>query len=568
MRMMHLAWGLLVAACATGARQAARAPDSMPATPEPAAMAAPRRPFTFPAADSATALHLLNRLTFGPRPGDIARVQRLGIQRWLDEQLDPARISDPVQGAVRERYAEAFAPPAELYAEYPPPNLARRPPAPPGRPDAPPDSMQIARFQQNGRRLGGAVVMATLARHAGSERQLQEVMTDFWFNHFNVFIGKQADRWLTGDYVERAIRAHALGRFEDLLKAVAHHPAMLVYLDNAQSVAPGSQPPALARRILARMPDEVQRRMPTGINENYGRELLELHTLGVDGGYTQQDVQNVARILTGWSTVGPGLPGGAPLGGRLAGRRPFTFEFHDWAHDRGEKFVLGQVFPAGHMQDEGERLLTLLALHPSTARHIAHKLCERFVADEAPDGCVDHATAAYLRTHGDIAAVLRAIVESPDFWAGTVRRTKVKSPLEFVVSAMRSTGATPDSTPRLAGVLQVLGQPLFQQQVPTGYPETQEMWVNSGALLGRMNVAMGIASGRLPGLTVDLDPTVPLTTDKDALVARVNATILGGQASPNTLRVIRQQIDDLADPTMARTMAVGLALGSPEFQKQ
>ncbi|HEY2805566.1 MAG TPA: DUF1800 domain-containing protein [Gemmatimonadales bacterium] len=523
--------------------------------------------FALPDPDSETVLHLLNRLTFGPRPGDIDRVQRLGIQRWLEYQLAPSRIPDPVDTMVRRVYAAAFEPPAELYLEYPRPNqaaAANRKNAPAAG-DQPGDSMMAARTRQTVRRLNTDVVMATLLRHAESERQLEEVMTDFWFNHFNVFIGKNADRWLTSDYIERAIRPNALGNFETLLKAVAHHPAMLVYLDNFQSVAPGSEPPN-ARRFAARMPEQARRQMPTGINENYGRELLELHTLGVDGGYTQQDVQNVARILTGWSIAGPNA---RPTGGRFGNNiEPFSFEFHDWAHDRGEKVVLGTVFPAGHGQDEGERLLTMLANSPATARHIAHKLCERLVSDDSPDGCVDHATAAFLRTHGDIAAVIRAIVESPDFWAGTARRSKVKTPLEFVVSALRATGAVPDTSPRLGFVLQTLGQPLFQQQVPTGYPETQEMWVNSGALLNRMNVAMGIATGRLPGIDVDLEPVVPMTGDKDALVAEVNTAILAGMASPNTLRVIRQQIDDINDPSAARAMAVGLALGSPEFQRQ
>ena len=530
----------------------------------------------FPDPDSATVLHLLNRLTFGPRPGDIDRVQRLGIARWLDQQLQPGRVDDPAQDDVRRRYATAFRPPAELYQDFPPPQQARRErDSMMDRGMTPGDTMMVvARFAQGQRALGGQVVLATLARHIESERQLQEVMTDFWFNHFNVFIGKQANRWLTGDYVERAIRPNVLGKFADLLKAVAHHPAMLVYLDNAQSVAPGSQPPGAARRMIERAPDEVRRQVPTGLNENYARELLELHTLGVDGGYTQADVQNVARILTGWSMVGPGALARGPMQyrpGRRGGierREPFTFEFRDWAHDRGEKVVLGERFPAGRMQDEGERLLDMLARHPATARHLAHKLCARFVADEPPDGCVDHAVVAFNRSQGDIAATLRAIVESDDFWAPANRRAKVKSPLEFLVSALRASGARPDSTPRLAGALQQLGQPLFQQQVPTGYPESKEEWVNSGALLGRMNMALSIASGRLPGLVPPGESAAAAVGDKDALVAMVNATILGGQASANTLQVIRGQIDDLADPLVIRAMAIGLALGSPEFQRQ
>lgn len=560
----------LAAACASGGPAAARIQSSPPAM----AMAGRGPAFAFPDVDTATALHLLNRLTFGPRPGDIERVQRLGIGRWLDQQLSPAGIPDTVQAAVRRQYALAFESPAELYRQFPPAQQAAR------RQDGMTAGRQDGRTASDsaglrspvsglrppgppaGRALGGQIALATLTRHALSDRQLQEVMTDFWFNHFNVFIGKQANRWTTSDYVERAIRPNALGTFENLLKAVARHPAMLTYLDNAQSVAPGSQPPGFGRRA-AQLPDQLRRQMPTGLNENYARELLELHTLGVDGGYSQADVQNVARILSGWSIRGPNLGRFQDRGGEA-----FTWAFHPWAHDRGAKTVLGETFPAGHMEDEGDRLLAMLAMHPSTARHLAHKLCARLVSDDAPDGCVDHAVAAYLHSHGDIAATVRAIVASDDFWSASNRRTKVKSPLEFVLSAMRATGAVPDSSPRLAGVLQQLGQPLFQQAVPTGYPETQEDWVNSGALLNRMNIAMGLAAGRLPGAVVNLDAVVPLITDRDALVARVNAAILGGQASANTLRVLRQQIADIGDPRMARTMAVGLALGSPDFQRQ
>ncbi len=553
----------------TPARGMARAPQAM----------------DLPEADSSAVVHLLNRLAFGPRPGDIARVQRMGMEAWLDQQLDPDRIPDPAEQRTRARYALAFLPPAELYRRYPPPNLQRLAAAQRGRMDprapgaamtpgeaAPPaDTMLQQRTQRGYREMGGQVIMGTLARDVTSERQLLEVMTDFWFNHFNVFMAKNADRWLTADYLEHAIRPNALGNFEQLLVATARHPAMLVYLDNFQSVAPGSQPPlpgggrqrGLARRFGATMltPAEQQRlqqarpNQPTGINENYGRELLELHTLGVDGGYTQQDVQSAARILTGWGVQGPARGG-------------FDFEFHPWAHDRGEKTVLGERFPEGHGMDEGLRLLHLLAEHPSTARHLAHKLCARFVADDPPDGCVDAAVGAWLRTHGDIRAVLRAIVHSPDFWAAQNRRAKVKSPLEFVASALRATMAEPDSTPRLTFVLQQLGQQLFMQQVPTGYPETAEEWVNSGALLARMNVAVGLAAGRLPGARLDLDAIVPMSADQEQLIARVNAVILGGQASEHTLSVIRRQIADIGDPVNARTFAVGLALGSPDFQKQ
>jgi uncharacterized protein (DUF1800 family) len=517
--------------------------------------------YEYPELDAASAAHLLNRLTFGPRPGDVERVGRLGVAAWLEQQLEPERLEDPAALRVREAYTLAFLPAAELFRRYPPPNLqrqagARRRREAAGEPmDPRRDSMMQAQLGRGYREMGGQVVMATLARHATSERQLLEVMTDFWFNHFNVFIGKNNARYVTADYVERAIRPNALGRFADLLTATARHPAMLIYLDNFQSVAPDAQPPFPARRAIGRMPPEARANLPRGLNENYARELLELHTLGVDGGYTQQDVQQVARILSGWSIGGPG-------------RGDFAFEFRPWAHDMGEKTVLGVRFPAGRGMDEGLRLLEMLAAHPSTARHISHKLCARFVSDEASDGCVDAATSAFTRSGGDIAVVVRAIVATPDFWAPQVRRAKVKSPLEFVVSALRATSASLDSTPRAAQVLQQLGQPLFMQPVPTGYPERSEDWVNSGALLARMNVAMGMAAGRLPGITTNLDVVVPATGDYDRLVADVNRAVLAGQASANTLRVIREQIADQPEPRMARALAVGLALGSPDFQRQ
>ena len=228
--------------------------------------------------------------------------------------------------------------------------------------------------------------------------------------------------------------------------------------------------------------------MPRGLNENYARELLELHTVGVDGGYTQQDVVDVARILTGWGIERPD--------------RGAAFEFHDWAHDRGEKTVLGVRFPAGHDMDEGLRLLGLLASHHATMHHVSHKLCARFVADDPPDGCVDAAVDAWHHSDGDIREVLRAIFRSPDFWAPQTRRAKVKTPLEFLVSAVRATGAVPDTTARLALVVARLGQPLFLQPAPTGYGEIQDDWVNAGALLNRMNVAVALAAGRLPGAAV------------------------------------------------------------------
>jgi uncharacterized protein (DUF1800 family) len=326
---------------------------------------------------------------------------------------------------------------------------------------------------------------------------------------------------------------------------------MLFYLDNAQSVAPGASPPFPLSAM--RRGGQGVRNRPTGINENYARELLELHTLGVDGGYTQHDVTEVARIFTGWSVERPARGAG--------------FVFRDWAHDYGEKQVLGVRF-RGEGKDEGIKLLKLLANNHATMHHVSAKLCARFVADEPPDGCVDAAVAAWQRTKGDMRAVLRAIFTSPDFWSPQAARAKVKTPFEFVVSAVRATRADLDNTPALAQVVARLGEPLYLQPAPTGYAENEAHWVNSGALLARMNAAVALAAGRLPGVTTDLDTVIPTTSDDNQLVDRVNDRLLGGTMSAHTKRVILEQLTDISDPTQARALAVGLALGGPDFQKQ
>ena len=490
-----------------------------------------------------SALHALDRLGYGPRPGDLDRVARMGVMRWIDQQLDPGAIDDRVLLA-RERQADIL--------RYDRDDLSRIFVA----------AMQERRERQQrmdtsedrpgarertARRLAGQFQDLVVVRAVLSERQLDEVMADFWANHFNVFLGKAADRFLLPDYIEHVIRPHALGRFVDLLLATAQSPAMLFYLDNWESVSPEPRSGFAARGT-------GQGRRPSGINENYARELLELHTLGVDGGYTQQDVINVARILTGWSIDRPRQGGG--------------FLFRPRAHDWGEKVVMGVRFPAGHGQDEGVRLLRWLAVQPATIHHVSSELCERFVNDTPPDGCIDDAVAAWRRTDGDIREVVRAIVHGPDFWAGENVRAKVKTPLQFVASALRALAAEPDTTPRLALVVARLGEPLYLHVAPDGYQETQQDWVNSGALLARMNVALAMARGTLPGATVNVDGIVPLTEEHAALVAAVDAAVLSGTMTENTRRVISDQVRDLADPAQARMLAVGLALGGPEFQRR
>jgi len=518
-----------------------------------------------------SSFHALNRLAYGPRPGDVQRVAADGVMRWIDRQLSPEEIDDH-RLAQRERQFQILDyDRRDLAARYTEAQRERRERKLAA--DTAADKDGASPIAQPGKRVAGEFAELAVVRAALSERQLYEIMVDFWTNHFNVYFAKGADRFLTPDYIEHTIRPRAMGKFADLLLAVAKSPAMLFYLDNWESVAPGSVPPAAlrgrARPIFGRRPglfgpmgdparqDSMRRRalegMPKGINENYARELLELHTLGVDGGYAQQDVIDVARIFTGWSIERPQQGG--------------DFEFHDWAHDRGEKQVLGVRFQAGHGMDEGVRLLKLLAGLPATMHHVSWKLCQRFVSDDPPDGCVDEAVAAWRRSSGDVREVLRAIFHGPDFWATENVRAKVKTPLEFVVSTARAVSAEPDTSPRLAQVVARLGQPLYLHVAPDGYPEREAAWVNSGALLDRMNTAVALAAGKLPGVAVVLDSIVA-AENADHLIGAVNERILSGTMSENTKQVLRRELAGISDPNQARALAVGLAIGGPEFQRQ
>ena len=514
-----------------------------------------------------SAFHALNRLAYGARPGEADSVAKVGVMRWIEQQLDADHIPDSHLAAREREFKILDYDRGDLAGRYR--DAVRERQRMQREAAASGDTMRMrgAEPMREFRELGGELQQLAVVRAALSERQLREVMIDFWTNHFNVFVGKGADRFLLPSYIEETIRPRALGRFEDLLIATAHSPAMLFYLDNAQSVAPGSSPPPrrpppmfgpfgrprfgmgnpfgrprFGTNDMNR--EERRRRQPTGINENYARELMELHTLGVDGGYTQQDVINVARIFTGWSIEPP--------------ERGSGFVFHDWAHDDGDKIVLGQVFK-GDGEGEGMRLLKFLANQHATMHHVSAKLCARFVADDPPDGCVDAAVAAWQKTRGDIRAVLRAIFTSPDFWAPQAVQTKVKTPFEFVVSAVRATGVEPDSTPRLAQMVARLGEPLYQQPAPTGYAETEEHWVNSGALLARMNAAVVLAKEC---------SSIPATDDHTQLVDAIDQKLLAGTMSAHTRSVILEQLADITDPVQARALAVGLALGGPDFQKQ
>ncbi|MBI4265944.1 MAG: DUF1800 domain-containing protein [Acidobacteria bacterium] len=422
--------------------------------------------------DAGAVRHALNRLTFGPRPGDVERVQRLGLAEWIDQQLEPARPDD-----------RTFAP-----------RLPRAFPQ-----TGPFDSPQQAR--RAARAAVDDLAAARLLRAVASERQLEEVLVDFWFNHFNVFAGKGRTAMYLPDYEREAIRPHVLGRFRDLLGATARHPAMLFYLDNWLSVDPAAirraealrrprsgQPPVAgglhpstgARGALSVVEGQASGRR-RGLNENYARELLELHTLGVDGGYTQRDVVEVARAFTGWTIAPPAGPG---------------FRFAPLAHDGGEKVVLGHTIAAGGAVQDGERVLDILAAHPSTARHIATKLARRFVSDDPPEALVARTAARFRETDGDLREVVRAIVMSPEFFAREAPQAKVKTPLEFVVSAVRAAGTDVPDTAVMARALRQLGMPLYMCAPPTGYDDTAETWVTSGGLVTRINLARQLAGSQ------------------------------------------------------------------------
>src|SRR5690242_16874488 len=417
----------------------------------------------------------------------------------------------------------------------------------------------------------GELAEAKLLRAIYSGRQLDEVMTDFWFNHFNVFIGKGPDRYMINAYEREVIRPHALGKFKDILAATAKSPAMLFYLDNWQSVGPNSelalygQQRRMGRRgRFARPRPQQGKNRPSGLNENYAREIMELHTLGVDGGYTQKDVTELAKVLTGWSIEQPQLGG--------------SFRFNERAHEPGPKYVLGRKI-GEHGEKEGEEMLDVLAHHPSTAKFISRKLAMRFVSDNPPPALVDRMAETFMKKDGDIREVLRTMFHSPEFWAADAYRAKMKAPFEFVASAARASGADIQNALPLVGTLNRMGMPLYAMQPPTGYSMKAEAWVNSSALLNRMNFALQLASGRLPGTSLDPQALIPgpPPADPSAALAALEQSILAGDVSPQTHAVMQKQ---LGDPQISQRKLddmdkkpnygaiAGLIMGSPEFQRR
>ena len=390
-----------------------------------------------------------------------------------------------------------------------------------------------------------------LYRAIASERQLEELLVDFWFNHFNVFLDKGADRFLVPGYEREAIRPHVFGKFEDLVRATAEHPAMLFYLDNWESVSPEAV--AEMERRRPRAPGALNgngkiRKMPQrGLNENYARELMELHTLGVDGGYTQKDVTEVARAFTGWTIRDP--------------RRDGTFFFNERLHDRGEKTVLGVKIPAGGGKEDGDRVIALLARQPATARFVSTKLARYFAADDPPASLIGKMTKTWAATGGDLRAVVRTMIEAPEFFSQGAYHAKVKTPFQMIVSAVRATGASVDFALPLAQQIAQLGQPLYRKQEPTGYSSLAADWVNSSALLARMNFSLALAQNKIPGVRVAAE-RFGSNADPDA----VSRALLGRTLSPETKAALGAKLKEQTEVTPA--LVAGLVIGSPEFQRR
>ena len=535
----------------------------------------------------------VSRLTFGARPGDVDAVARIRVDRWIDRQLHPESIPDPVADSLLDQLEITHKSAFELAADHPRANEFHLPLG--GQADsismnamtaaAMKDSasamVQLANMRARAAEADarrdlaarltiqrGAVqrelVPSLLVRAEFSERQLLEVMTVFWENHFSVAAANVGSPLSLVDY-DHAIRAHALGKFRDLLGAVAETPAMLVYLDNYQSVVDSLHPNPgewlVEQRRAAHPPlgdtslvHTVHRRR-VGINENYARELMELHTVGVDGGYTQRDVQEVARCLTGWG-VDNFVDGG-------------TFAFHSVQHDAGEKTVLGVHIPGGRGIEDGEQVLDILARHPSTARFIAKKLVIRFVSDSAPQALVDRAARTYLRTDGDIREVLRTIFTSPEFFSRRAYRAKVKTPYELVASVLRAMDAAPDTLPQLAQLVAQLGQPIYGRATPDGWPDQASAWMNGGALMDRVNLGIQVANNQVRDIRLAAWPPerALLALSAEQQVDGVIAALLGGDASPETRQAMLAVQSPPKTPQHLGEL-VAVALGSSDFQRR
>lgn len=547
-------------------------------------------------------LHALNRLAYGPRPGDVQRIKRMGLEKWIDEQLDPDSIDDSALDKRLGRYPTLAMSSQQLLEDFPPPAQAAK--AQGVTKDKYKQQMQEKREDsvaemlptgdvnfdranvQLARLVGPNLIIAELAmakmdRAIYSNRQLEAVMEDFWFNHFNVFANKGADKWLLTSYVRDTIRPHTMGKFSDLLLATAKSPAMLFYLDNWLSADPaaikrmqearairqqrrymrfGMTPPPYGMQGANGRPKQQDR----GLNENYGREVMELHTIGVDAGYTQQDVINMAEIFTGWTIRAP--------------RKDAQFFFNDRIHAEEKEVVMGHTFHGSGMK-EGEKALEMLASDPHTAHHISLQLAEYFVSDDPPPALVDRMAQEWQSSGGDIRAVLRTMIYSPEFWSKQAYRAKVKTPFELVASTARALNADVEVTLPLVQWVGRMGEPLFQCQPPTGYSDKSEMWVNSGALLNRLNFALAFGTDHMWGAEVNLKSIFGQDADTDpkAALSQATDTFLDSQIAPGTEKVLDARLNDprilqakLDDPVkhVNEGLIAGLVLGAPEFQRR
>ena len=595
-------------------------------------------------------LHALNRLAYGPRPGEMERIKQMGLARWIDLQLSPNSIDDKALEARLENLPSIRMSATALIRDYPQPKQAAKPAtaqaatAPPlSRADAaaaviardsetvpahrselanaqssPPDAdasastsndtpspmkqpsgnaatpgagrsgslsvdpnavpRVIADDSRRPARVVEELAMAKMSRAVYSERQLQQVMDDFWFNHFNVFAGKGEDRYYITSYEREVIQPHALGKFKELVTDTAKSPAMLFYLDNFLSADPHAAERQAQLRALRQQtrpgwqrwppaapnPQANKKKQERGLNENYGRELMELHTLGVDGGYTQKDVTEVARCFTGWTIEKP--------------RENPQFKFDERIHDPDAKLVLGKKIHAGGMKD-GEEVIDLLVHHPSTAKFISTKLARRFVSDNPPPALVARMAETFKSSDGDIRAVLHTMIFSPEFWSREAYRAKIKTPFEFVASTARALGTEVDTPMPLVQWVARIGEPLYQCQPPTGYSDKAEAWVNTGALLNRLNFSLALAGNKVRGSRTDSAALLGLDslTDSKQILDRAVQLFLGGQAAPATIETLEKQLDDpqvmqakLDDPARQANLGIisGLVLGAPEFQRR
>ena len=484
---------------------------------------------------------ILSRLTFGARPGDFEKVKQMGVKAYIEQQLNPDSIDDSALDARLAKLPTLMLPTPTLAELYNPPKPVPTPtPVPSPTPNsgemlkptptptvtptptpAPNPTAKPTPVPKNPQMVVNQLQSATVLRAVYSERQLNEVLVDFWENHFSIYAQKDADRWLLTQFDREAIRPFALGRFRDLLGATAQSPAMLYYLDNWQS--------SVVRKYPATK--DKPAKQTGGINENYARELMELHTLGVNGGYTQKDVQEVARCLTGWTIRKPNQEG--------------TFIFNPQMHDNGEKIVLGHKIPAGGGISDVEKVLDILAAHPSTANFISTKLARRFLGDNPPQTVINQAAQVFLKTDGSIRETVRSIITSPAFLNAASYQTKVKSPFEFVVSSLRILGAETDANTPLLNWIAKMGQPIFGHITPEGYPDQSDEWLSSGGLLIRFNFANALVTNKIKGTQIDAAKILGnvAANDSPAVVAKLTDMVLANEISPRTKEAIAKIAD-------------------------